>query len=104
MGMNLLDFPLIAGRRRATAPAAGAALPGHALSSIRYRPPGMPETGSVYHVNVPGVASGFAGRPGDTCPPPAYLALPRPQLPGQTLPADGWGIRLLGSTPAGSRR
>jgi S-formylglutathione hydrolase FrmB len=37
--------------------------------------------GAVYQVNIPGVRSGFAARPGYLYLPPAYLATPRPQLP-----------------------
>src|SRR6516162_8749581 len=57
------------------------AKPGQALESIWHRPPGMPKTGAVYQVTMPGVASGFAARPGYLYLPPAYLATPRPQLP-----------------------
>ncbi len=55
--------------------------PGHALAGIWHSPPGMPKTGTVYRVNIPGVTSGFAARPGYLYLPPAYLAAPRPQLP-----------------------
>jgi S-formylglutathione hydrolase FrmB len=57
------------------------ARPGQALESIWHPPPGMPKTGAVYQVNIPGVRSGFAARPGYIYLPPAYLATPRPQLP-----------------------
>jgi S-formylglutathione hydrolase FrmB len=57
------------------------ARPGQALESIWHPPPGMPKTGAVYQVNIPGVTSGFAARPGYIYLPPAYLATPRPQLP-----------------------
>jgi S-formylglutathione hydrolase FrmB len=57
------------------------AKPGQALASIWHPPPGMPTTGAVYRANIPGVASGFAARPGYIYLPPAYLATPRPQLP-----------------------
>src|SRR5262249_6698698 len=55
--------------------------PGQALGGIWHPPPGMPKTGAVYQVNIPGVTSGFAARPGSLSPPPGYLATPRPQLP-----------------------
>ncbi len=55
--------------------------PGQALASIWHPPPGMPKAGAVYQVDIPGVASGFAARPGYLYLPPAYLAAPRPQLP-----------------------
>jgi len=58
-----------------------AAKPGQALESIWHRPPGMPKTGAVYQVNIPGVTSGFTARPGYIYLPPGYLATPRPQLP-----------------------
>src|SRR5262249_19155560 len=57
------------------------ARPGQALGSIWHPPPGMPAAGAVYRVNIPGVTSGFAARPGYLYLPPAYLATPRPQLP-----------------------
>jgi S-formylglutathione hydrolase FrmB len=57
------------------------AKPGHALASIWHPPPGMPKTGTLYQVDIPGVTSGFAARPGYIYLPPAYLAIPRPQLP-----------------------
>jgi S-formylglutathione hydrolase FrmB len=57
------------------------AKPRHALANIWHPPPAMPKTGAVYQVNIPGVASGFAARPGYIYLPPAYLATPRPQLP-----------------------
>jgi S-formylglutathione hydrolase FrmB len=56
------------------------ARPGQALASIWHPPPGMPQAGVVYQVGIPGVASGFAARPGYIYLPPAYLATPRPQL------------------------
>ncbi|HMD91699.1 MAG TPA: alpha/beta hydrolase-fold protein [Trebonia sp.] len=57
------------------------AKPGQAVDSIWHPPPRMPKTGAVYRVNIPGVRSGFAARPGYLYLPPAYLATPRPQLP-----------------------
>jgi S-formylglutathione hydrolase FrmB len=58
-----------------------AARPGQALEAIWRPPRGMPKTGAVYRVNIPGIRSGFAARPGYLYLPPAYLARPRPQLP-----------------------
>jgi S-formylglutathione hydrolase FrmB len=57
------------------------AKPGQTLGSIWHPPRGMPKTGAVYQVNIPGVRSGFLARPGYIYLPPAYLAAPRPQLP-----------------------
>lgn len=57
------------------------AKPGQALGGIWHPPPGMLKTGAVYQVNIPGVRSGFAARPGYIYLPPAYLATPRPELP-----------------------
>jgi len=57
------------------------ARPGQAVEGIWHPPRGMPESGAVYQVNIPGVTSGFAARPGYLYLPPAYLATPRPQLP-----------------------
>jgi S-formylglutathione hydrolase FrmB len=57
------------------------ARPGQTLQGIWHPPRGMPKTGAVYQVNVPGIRSGFRARPGYIYLPPAYLATPRPQLP-----------------------
>jgi S-formylglutathione hydrolase FrmB len=57
------------------------ARPGQALDRIWHPPHGMPKTGAVYRVNIPGIRSGFAARPGYLYLPPAYLARPRPLLP-----------------------
>jgi S-formylglutathione hydrolase FrmB len=57
------------------------ARPGQAVESIWHPPRGMPKTGAVYQVRIPGIRSGFAARPGYIYLPPAYLATPRPQLP-----------------------
>jgi S-formylglutathione hydrolase FrmB len=57
------------------------AKPGQTLESIWHSPRGMPKTGAVYQVSIPGVRSGFSARPGYIYLPPAYLASPRPQLP-----------------------
>jgi S-formylglutathione hydrolase FrmB len=57
------------------------ARPGQPLESIWHPPRGMPQTGAVYQVRIPGVRSGFPARPGYIYLPPAYLATPRPQLP-----------------------
>jgi S-formylglutathione hydrolase FrmB len=54
---------------------------GQAVESIWNPPRGMPKTGAVYQVSIPGVRSGFAARPGYIYLPPAYLTTPRPQLP-----------------------
>jgi S-formylglutathione hydrolase FrmB len=55
--------------------------PGQAVESSWHPPRGMPETGAVYQVTIPGIRSGFAARAGYIYLPPAYLATPRPQLP-----------------------
>jgi S-formylglutathione hydrolase FrmB len=57
------------------------ARPGQAVQGIWRPPRGMPAAGAVYQVDIPGVRSGFAARPGYLYLPPAYLAAPRPQLP-----------------------
>jgi S-formylglutathione hydrolase FrmB len=54
---------------------------GQTLEGIWHPPAGMPKTGAVYQVMIPGVSSGFPARPGYVYLPPAYLATPRPQLP-----------------------
>jgi S-formylglutathione hydrolase FrmB len=54
---------------------------GQAVEGIWHPPRGMPKTGAVYQVSIPGVRSGFAARHGYIYLPPAYLTTPRPQLP-----------------------
>jgi S-formylglutathione hydrolase FrmB len=71
------------------------ARPSYPLASIWRPPPGMPKTGAVYQVNIPGIRSGFAARPGYIYLPPAYLATPRPQLPV---------LVLLAGQPGGPRQ
>jgi S-formylglutathione hydrolase FrmB len=51
------------------------------ITEVVPRPGGMPKAGAVYQADIPGVASGFAARPGYIYLPLAYLATPRPQLP-----------------------
>jgi S-formylglutathione hydrolase FrmB len=70
------------------------ARPGQALENIWHPPRGMPKTGAVYQVDIPGVVSGFAARPGYIYLPPAYLATPRPRLPV---------LVLLGGQPGDAR-
>lgn len=72
-----------------------AAKPRHALAGVWHPPSGMPKTGAVYQVIIPGVRSGFAARPGYVYLPPAYLATPRPQLPV---------LVLLAGQPGGPRQ
>lgn len=71
------------------------AKPRHALAGVWHPPSGMPKTGAVYQVIIPGVRSGFAARPGFVYLPPAYLAAPRPQLPV---------LVLLAGQPGGPRQ
>src|SRR5215467_14498434 len=72
------------------------AKPGQTLEDIWHPPRGMPKTGAVYQVDIPGVVSGFAARPGYLYLPPAYLATPRAQLPvlvllaGQPAEPPNW--------------
>lgn len=55
--------------------------PRQSLSSTWHSPPGMPRTGRISAVTVPGERSGFAARPAWLYLPPAYLGTPRAQLP-----------------------
>ena len=62
-----------------------ASLPGRAprlVPPASWTPPaGMPATGRVAEVDIPGTASGFDARPGWVYLPPAYLGGTRAQLP-----------------------
>jgi S-formylglutathione hydrolase FrmB len=55
--------------------------PRQPLSSTWHSPPGMPRTGRISAVTVPGERSGFAARQAWLYLPPAYLGTPRAQLP-----------------------
>jgi S-formylglutathione hydrolase FrmB len=55
--------------------------PRQALSSTWHSPPGMPRTGRISAVTVPGERSGFAARQAWLYLPPAYLGTPRARLP-----------------------
>lgn len=57
------------------------ARPGAALMSSWSPPPGLPKAGVVTQVPIPGTVSGFAARPAWIYLPPAYLSVPRAQLP-----------------------
>jgi S-formylglutathione hydrolase FrmB len=70
-----------------TAPGLGAAAaavpaPESRPLAARWQPPaGMPRTGAVTEVTIPGVRSGFTTRPAWLYVPPAYLTAQRPLLP-----------------------
>lgn len=49
------------------------------------RPVTLRAHGSVVQVNIPGVQSGFHGRPAEVYLPPAWFLTPRPQLPVMVL-------------------
>jgi S-formylglutathione hydrolase FrmB len=55
--------------------------PEQPLSSTWHSPQGMPRTGRISAVTVPGERSGFAARQAWLYLPPAYLGTPRAQLP-----------------------
>jgi len=57
------------------------AAPRQPLSGTWHSPPGMPRTGRISAVTVPGERSGFAARQAWLYLPPAYLGNPRAQLP-----------------------
>ncbi|HKT01959.1 MAG TPA: alpha/beta hydrolase-fold protein, partial [Rugosimonospora sp.] len=61
--------------RTVTAPA------GRTLLDAWHPPAGMPTTGVVSRVDIPGWTSGFRARPAYVYLPPAYLVAPRPLLP-----------------------
>jgi S-formylglutathione hydrolase FrmB len=51
------------------------------LSAVWRAPAGMPATGAVTEIAIPGTVSGFSARPAWLYLPPAYLSRPRAQLP-----------------------
>ncbi|MCX5044376.1 esterase family protein [Aldersonia sp. NBC_00410] len=69
---------------------------GRPLDSVWQAPAGMPSTGDVTSVSIPGDKSGFAARPARVYLPPAYLTDPRALLPvlvmmaGQPGEPDDW--------------
>lgn len=60
---------------------------GRPLAQAWTAPAGMPTTGVVTQVDIPGTRSGFAARPAMLYLPPAYLTSPRAQLPVLVLMA-----------------
>jgi S-formylglutathione hydrolase FrmB len=70
--INLADLP--------AAPLLAAA-PHQPLAALWHAPPGMPRTGRISQVALPGTRSHFAARPAWVYLPPAYLASPRARLP-----------------------
>jgi hypothetical protein len=81
-----------------------AASPGVALSGSWKAPAGIPASGVVSTVNIPGKVSGFTARRAWVYVPPAYLSRPRAQLPVLVLLPGVvgiiWGLRLRRSQPA----
>jgi S-formylglutathione hydrolase FrmB len=57
------------------------AAPRQPLAHTWHSPPGMPPTGRVLNVDIPGHQSGFPARYAWVYLPPAYLGSPRAQLP-----------------------
>jgi S-formylglutathione hydrolase FrmB len=80
------------------------AAPQQSLSRTWHSPPGMPRTGRISAVTVPGEKSGFPARQAWLYLPPAYLATPRAQLPVLVLiPGQPGGPRdwlLAGRLPS----
>ena len=73
---NQVDLP------RANAPSPPvSAPPGQPVEQVWTPPAGLPAAGGVSQVSIPGTVSGFAARPGWVYLPPAYLTVPRAQLP-----------------------
>ncbi|MEP6560437.1 MAG: alpha/beta hydrolase-fold protein, partial [Nakamurella sp.] len=54
---------------------------GTPLQTVWTPPPGMPPTGSLAEVSIPGTSSGFQARNAWVYLPPAYLTTPRAELP-----------------------
>lgn len=80
LGLNLasqVDFSSVPG----PTPALTIAQPGTPLSQSWSPPQTMPNTGIVSTVTIPGLVSGFAARKAWIYLPPAYLSIPRVQLP-----------------------
>jgi S-formylglutathione hydrolase FrmB len=55
--------------------------PHRPLAAVWHAPPGMPGSGRISHVEIPGTTSHFAARPAWVYLPPAYLTSPRARLP-----------------------
>jgi S-formylglutathione hydrolase FrmB len=94
----VLGIPLANEISLADVPAAPlvSASPHRPLAAVWHAPPGMPDSGRVSHVQIPGPRSGFPARPGWIYLPPAYLTSPRARLPvlvlipGQPGGPDDW--------------
>lgn len=57
------------------------------VASTWVKPPGLPATGTISSVQIPGIVSGFAARPAYVYLPPAYQAPSRPAMPVLVLVA-----------------
>ncbi|WP_344656846.1 alpha/beta hydrolase [Catenulispora subtropica] len=55
--------------------------PGEMLADVWHPPPGLPTTGTLSRVSIPGTVSHFHARDAWVYLPPAYQAVPRPRLP-----------------------
>ncbi|HZZ52541.1 MAG TPA: alpha/beta hydrolase-fold protein [Pseudonocardia sp.] len=93
-GVQQTDFAQIAPARPTLAPAG----PRLALDRNWVPPAGLPKTGQISQVRIPGVRSRFPARPAWLYVPPAYTANPRPLLPvlvliaGQPGGPEDWFI------------
>ncbi|GAA2554132.1 alpha/beta hydrolase-fold protein [Pseudonocardia hydrocarbonoxydans] len=87
---NQVDFAQVS----EVAPGVVVRPPGQPLSTVWRPPPGLPAAGTVSEVPVPAPTSGFVARPAWIYLPPAYQAVPRPQLPV---------LVLLSGQPGGPR-
>jgi enterochelin esterase-like enzyme len=74
---NQVDVVQVSGRT----PNLVVASPGVALSRSWTAPAGLPASGVVSSVNIPGMVSGFTARQAWVYLPPAYMSRPRAQLP-----------------------
>lgn len=88
--LGIVDYrtvPLEEVTDRAAETVGGDLAPGRTLESVWAPPPGMPESGAIVEMPIPGTESGFQARPARVYLPPAFFTEPRPLLPVLVLMA-----------------
>lgn len=88
--LGIVDYrtvPLEEVTDRAAETVGGDLQPGQTLESVWTPPAGIPESGALVEIPIPGTESGFEARPARVYLPPAYFTEPRPLLPVLVLMA-----------------